>query len=204
MICGSCWCSLRIFVTPGRNSWEAAFFHPFPPFFPLVWWTYTNSTISGKVISVKNISTWVICILMAKPQISRRVSFKSFQWWERLNHTTSLKKNTSAVRLCAAFFSPFFWGDLQRRLRRLVIFCLSCVDLQDEKLSVVLDYLKELLQGLDDERRPLAERHWYRLHSRVYDVYGYGDGLCDCDWLVTTVGGFKMCQFFHFFPTSYI
>ena len=116
--------TLRIFVTPGRNSWEAAFFHPFPPFFPLVWWTYTNSTISGKVISVKNISTWVICILMAKPQISRRVSFKSFQWWERLNHTTSLKKNTSAVRLCAAFFSPFFWGDLQRRLRRLVIFLL--------------------------------------------------------------------------------
>jgi len=73
-----------------------------------------------------------------------------------------------------------FPGDLQRRLRRLVIFCLSCVDLQDEKLSVVLDYLKELLQGLDDERRPLAERQWYRLHSRVYDVYGYGDGLCDC------------------------
>lgn len=107
MICGSCWCSLRIFVTPGRNSWEAAFFHPFPPFFPLVWWTYTNSTISGKVISVKNISTWVICILMAKPQISRRVSFKSFQWWERLNHTTSLK-NTSAVRLCAAFFPLSF------------------------------------------------------------------------------------------------
>ena len=107
MICGSCWCSLRIFVTPGRNSWEAAFFHPFPPFFPLVWWTYTNSTISGKVISVKNISTWVICILMAKPQISRRVSFKSFQWWERLNHTTSFKKkHLSSQTLCRVFF-PF-------------------------------------------------------------------------------------------------
>lgn len=73
------------------------------------------------------------------------------------------------------------------------------MDLQDEKLSVVLDYLKELLQGLDDERRPLAERQWYRLHSRVYDVYGYGDGLCDCDWLVTNGWWFQNVSIFPLF-----
>ena len=71
---------------------------------------------------------------------------------------------------------------MQRRLRRLVILCLSRVDLEDEKLSVVLDYLKELLQELDtadadSKRRPLAQRQWYRLHSRVHGT----DGLRDCD-----------------------
>eukprot|EP00435_Cladocopium_sp_Y103_P021833 s1090_g5.t1 len=67
--------------------------------------------------------------------------------------------------------------DLQRRLRRVVIFCLSHVDLQDEKLSAVLGYLKALLQELDKKqdptdprtpRRPLAARQWYRLHSKVH------------------------------------
>ena len=123
---------------------------------------------------------------MAKPWISRGISFKPFQWWENLHHITSKNKTFSSQILCRVmflFFSPyFFWGDLQRRLRRLVILCLSRVDLEDEKLSVVLDYLKELLQELDtadadSKRRPLAQRQWYRLHSRVHGT----DGLRDCD-----------------------
>ena len=66
---------------------------------------------------------------------------------------------------------------MQRRLRRLVILCLSRVDLEDEKLSVVVDYLKELLQELDaadadSKRRPLAQRQSYRLHSRVHGTDG--------------------------------
>ena len=61
-----------------------------------------------KVMSVKTISPLSIHSLMAKPWISRRISFKPFQWWENLHHITSKNKTFSSQILCRVMFLFFF------------------------------------------------------------------------------------------------
>lgn len=63
-------------------------------------------------------------------------------------------------------------GNLQCRLRRIVIFCLTRVDQQDAKLAAVLDYLKELLSKVDsrDSQQTVLVgcKQWTRLQSKVH------------------------------------
>lgn len=76
-----------------------------------------------------------------------------------------------------ALFAPRIWvefslgnqGDIQVRLRRIVIECLAHLDQSDAKVDTILQYLRELLTKLDvcNDQAIMSRKQWLRLRSYV-------------------------------------
>ncbi|CAK9046066.1 unnamed protein product [Durusdinium trenchii] len=60
-------------------------------------------------------------------------------------------------------------GDIQVRLRRIVIECLAHLDQSDAKVDTILQYLRELLTKLDvcNDQAIMSRKQWLRLRSYV-------------------------------------